>query len=431
MQSLTAEIEAALRGNTPVVIGYVLLGVLLLQSLLMLYSRLRRTYQERRERELSRKRLELQIRTATLQYQEAEQSKMVWNGYRKFTVARKVRECEDVFSFYLEPHDGKPLPSFKPGQYLTFSLNIPGQSKPVIRCYSLSDSHKKDCYRVTIKHALPPPDCTDGKPGLASGYFCECVKPGDILDVKAPNGHFFLDLAKERPVVLVAGGVGITPMISMLSAIVESGSKRECWFFFGARNRSEHIQKEYLEKIAAEHENVRLQVCYSRPGKDDRLGVDYHYAERVSVELFKRLLPSNNYDYFLCGPGAFMKSITDGLTEWGVPDSCVLFEAFGPATVKKASPKPATAAPLMNIDVTFSRAGRTVRWRPEVSSLLDLAEESGIKIDAGCRAGNCGTCLIAIKSGAVDYLTEHGASAEEGSCLTCICRPRGNLVLDA
>jgi hypothetical protein len=158
MQSLTAELEAALRGNAPLVIGYVLLGILLLQSLLMLYSRLRRIYQEGREHNLSRKRLELQIRTATLQFQEAEQSKMVWNGYRKFTVSKKVRECEDVFSFYLVPHDGKPLPPFKPGQYLTFSLNIPGQSKPVIRCYSLSDSHKKDCYRVTIKRALPPPD---------------------------------------------------------------------------------------------------------------------------------------------------------------------------------------------------------------------------------------------------------------------------------
>lgn len=168
------------------------------------------------------------------------------------------------------------------------------------------------------------------------------------------------------------------------------------------------------------------------PEKEDRLGVDYHHAERVSVDLFKRLLPSNNYDYFLCGPGAFMKSITDGLIEWGVPDTCVFFEAFGPATVKKAPLKAAgTPAPLVNIDVTFSRAGRTLRWRPEVSSLLDLAEENGIKIDAGCRAGNCGTCLVAIKSGQVDYVTEHGASAEEGSCLTCICKPRGNLVLDA
>ena len=302
----------------------------------------------------------------------------------------------------------------------------------MIRCYSISDSHKKDRYRVTIKRALPPPDCADGKPGMASSYFSECVKEGDILDVKAPGGHFFLDFSKERPVVLISGGVGITPMLCMLNAIVESGSKREVWFFFGARNRSEHIQKEYLEKIANAHENVRLHICYSKPAKEDRIGIDYHHAERVSVDLMKRLLPSNNYDFFICGPGAMMKSITDGLSEWGVPDSCVFFEAFGPATVKKATPKPSTQeVPVANMDVTFSRAGRTVRWRQGLASLLDLAEESGIKIDAGCRAGNCGTCLVAIKSGAVDYLTEHGAAAEEGSCLACICKPHGNLVLDA
>ncbi len=432
MQSWIAAFESALKGNVPLMIGYALLGLLLLQALLMLYSRVRRTFQERRERELSRQRLELLVKTATLQFQEAEQSKMVWNGLRKFTVARKVRECEDVFSFYLAPHDGKPLSPFKPGQYLTFSLNVPGQGKPVIRCYSLSDSARKEHYRVTIKRALPPPDAPDGKGGLASSFFCDAIKQGDILDVKAPGGHFFLDMGKERPIVLISGGVGITPMLCMLNAVLESGSKREVWFFFGARNRAEHIQKEHLEKIAAEHDNVRLHVCYSKPGSNDVQGRDYQHAERVSIDLLKRILPSNNYDYFLCGPGAFMKSITDGLSEWGVPDSSVFFEAFGPATVKKAAPKvTAPETPGVSIDVTFGRSGKTVRWRPEVASLLELADESGVKIEAGCRAGNCGTCLVAIKSGNVDYVTEHGANPEEGSCLTCICKPKGNLVLDA
>src|SRR5690606_27530064 len=138
--------------------------------------------------------------------------------------------------------------------------------------------------------------------------------------------------------------VGITPMLCMLNAIVQSGSQREVWFFFGARNRAEHIQKEYLEKIASERENVRLHVCYSRPGPEDVQGKDYQHAERVSAELFKRVLPSSNYDYFICGPGAMMKSITDGLKEWGVPDKNVFFEAFGPATVKKAAGATAFAA---------------------------------------------------------------------------------------
>jgi hypothetical protein len=149
----------------------------------------------------------------------------------------------------------------------------------------------------------------------------------------------------------------------------------------------EHIQKEYLEKIARERDNVRLHVCYSRPGAEDVQGKDYHHAERVSVEVFKRVLPSNNYDFFICGPGAMMKSITDGLKEWGVPDKNVLFEAFGPATVKKAAapaPVNASAAP---IKVTFSKSGKVVQWNAEASSLLDFAEANGVQIEAVAAPG--------------------------------------------
>ncbi len=155
------------------------------------------------------------------------------------------------------------------------------------------------------------------------------------MDVKAPGGNFFLDLGRETPVVLVSGGVGVTPMLSMAHAIAASGSQREVWFFFGARNRHEHIHKDEMLRLAAEHENIRVHVCYSRPDAQDRKGTDYHHEGRVSVELFKRLLSSNNYEFFLCGNGAFMKSISEGLEAWGVPDKSVFFEAFGPATVKK------------------------------------------------------------------------------------------------
>src|SRR2546428_17383 len=235
MQSIIHRLQAAFAENPALAIGYFLLGLLTFQILLALCGTLRRMYWERRQFQLARERLQLQIKAALLKCQEAEQSKLVWNGYRKFTLAKKVPECEDVISFYLAPHDGKPLPPFRPGQYLTFQLNIPGSTKPVIRCYSLSDgpSHP-DRYRVTIKKALPPPDQPQAPLGMASSFFCERLKEGDILDVKAPGGNFCLELASEKPVVLISGGVGITPMLSMLNAIVESGSKREVWFFFGA-----------------------------------------------------------------------------------------------------------------------------------------------------------------------------------------------------
>ena len=191
-----------------------------------------------------------------------------------------------------------------------------------------------------------------------------------------------------------------------------------------------------MAELAAKYPNVRMHVCYSKPLPGDVKGRDYQHESRVSVALFKELLPSNNYDYFLCGPGPFMESITDDLRAWGVPDSWVHYEAFGPASVKKvASPEMkksiADAPSDAGIEVTFAKAGSTARWDSSCSSLLELAEGHGIKIDAGCRAGNCGSCLVAIKSGEVEYLAGHGADAERGSCLACICKPKGKLVVDA
>ena len=389
---------------------------------------------ERRQSRLVEEKLGAQLAEIRLRCREATQAATGWNGVRKFAVARKTVECEDVCAFYLKPHDRRPLPAFKPGQYLTFQLDLPGRDKPLVRCYSLSDCpHQRDYYRVTIKKEKAPADHPELPPGAASSYFCDQVKEGDILNVKAPAGQFFLDLSRSTPIVLIAGGVGVTPMLSMANAIAAAGSKRETWFFLGVRNRRDHIHKAELERLAAEHENIRLHVCYSKPGAEDGKGRDYQHEGRVTVELFKELLPSNNYEYYLCGPGAFMKSVTDGLGAWGVPERDMHFEAFGPATVRKKAPEltASETAHLAKIQVTFGRSGKTLRWEPSAGNLLDFARGQGIKIDSGCCAGGCGTCLVAIKSGEVDYLKKPDAEPEAGACLPCICRPKNDLVLDA
>jgi ferredoxin-NADP reductase len=377
---------------------------------------------------------------------EKAKSELSWNGFRKFRIDRKVKECGDICSLYLVPHDGKALPPFLPGQYLTFEISISEtaksaggkgpNAKPVIRCYSLSDSPtQSDYYRVTIKKIPSPPGKPELSPGLVSGYFHDHLKEGDIVDVKAPAGHFYLDLTKQTPVVLIAGGVGVTPVLSMLNTIIRSTSAREVWFFFGVRNRTEHIMKEHLERIALENPNVHLNVCYSNPTSDDVAGKDYHHGERVSVDLFKKLLPSNNYRFYICGPPPMMNQITQDLMAWGVPEQSILFEAFGPATVKKLAPaQPLAQAPekaQAAFQVTFAKSGKTLAWQPEAGSLLDFATQNGITIDSGCRAGNCGTCRTAVKSGEVSYLVESGAKPEAGSCLTCISVPKNNLTLDA
>ena len=369
---------------------------------------------------------------------EREKNEFSWSGFRKFEIARKNPEGGGICSFYLRPHDGKTLPAFDPGQYLTFRLDIAGQPKQVMRCYSLSDSPKPDYYRVSIKAVPPPRDKPEIPPGLSSNFFHDQLHEGDILDVKAPGGHFFLDTSKHTPVVLIGGGIGLTPVLSMVNRIVDIGSTRECHFFYGVRNSKEHVMKEHLERLAAENENIHLHVCYSKPDDDDVEGRDYQYAERVGADLFKRVLPSSNYEYYFCGPPPMMNTLFEGLREWGVPEKDINYEAFGPATVQKkkeadtaADKAPAAASGEASFEVKFEKTGTSVAWDPSIGSLLDFAKENGVDIDFGCRAGNCGTCITAIKSGEVDYISEPGEKPESGSCLACVSVPKGPLVLDA
>ena len=361
---------------------------------------------------------------------EQERSELSWNGFRKFEVAEKHEEVPGVCSFYLRPHDKRPLPPFLPGQYLTFKLDIPGQQKDTIRCYSLSDAPNPDYFRVTIKKVPPPRNEPDAPWGLSSSFFHEQLEEGDILDVKAPSGKFYLDTATQTPVVLIGGGVGITPVLSMLNAVTNAASKREVWFFLGVRNKSEHPMKEHLEALAREHENLHLNICYSDPTDECREGVDYQHDGRVNVELFKTLLKTNNYGFYFCGPPPMMDALKDELEDWGVPKDRINYEAFGGGTIKKLQ-HPASTAGAGDIQVTFTRSDKKVNWNPSVGSLLDFAEENGVAIDFGCRAGNCGTCKTAIQAGEVDYLGTPGEQPEEGSCLVCLCVPKTNLELDA
>jgi len=432
--TLIDSVRQAGGGSLSLALGLALLAGLFAWLALEIFRSLLRVAGERSQQRVTLQKLQAQLHETKLRCREAEQAQTGWNGLRKFSVTKKISECEDVHAFYLKPHDGRPLPAFKPGQYLTFQLDLPGRDKPLIRCYSLSDSpHQKDYYRVTIKKEKAPPDKPGLPPGAGSSFFADVVKEGDLLNVKAPTGHFFLDMNKTNPIVLLAGGVGITPMLSMANAIAASGSKREVYFFFGVRNVREHIHKQELEKLAAENDNIHLHIAYSKPGEKDMKGKDYHHEGRVGIELLKEILPSNNFEYYLCGSGAFMKSLTDGLEAWGVPDTAVHFEAFGPASVKKKAAvlTPAETTHLTKINVTFGRSGKTVRWEPSAGNILEFAQSQGVKIDSGCCAGSCGSCVVAIKTGEVDYLKKPDATPDAGTCFTCVCRPKSDLVLDA
>jgi ferredoxin len=175
---------------------------------------------------------------------------------------------------------------------------------------------------------------------------------------------------------------------------------------------------------------LRLHVSYSRPNKTDIKGKDYHHEGRLDLQLLRQQLPSNNFDFFMCGPAAMMSDLNEGLRAWGVPEENIHSEAFGPASVKRASP-PTSEPAGQRAKVRFSRSNREASWSGQADSLLDLALAEGVPIGYGCRAGSCGSCKTAIKSGKVKYRKRPGCDVEAGSCLTCIALPDGDLSLDA
>ncbi|HJV62368.1 MAG TPA: 2Fe-2S iron-sulfur cluster-binding protein [Albitalea sp.] len=363
-----------------------------------------------------------------------------WAGWREFRVAeRRVEDAaQSQCSFYLQPVDGLPLPPFKPGQFLTFSLDVaaPGPDgaaamRAVTRCYSLSDRPDPAQYRVTIKRIPAPADQPDLAPGLSSNHFHDHVREGDVLRVKAPSGHFFIDPDASVPVVLIGGGIGITPMMSMLRWCMAEQPQRAVHLYYGVRHGGEHAFKQALEDIAAAHPALRLNVAYSRPAAADVQGRDYQHAGHVDLELLRRTLPHGRHQFYVCGPAAMMQSLVPALAQWGVPLGDIHYEAFGPASVRlPGAPEPAALAGDA-FEVHFRRSGRTLAWDGRDASLLDFAERHGIEVESGCRSGGCGSCETRLIEGSVQYEHAPDHDVAPGHCLLCVGRPSSAVVLEA
>ena len=180
------------------ILGFCLIGIATVGAGASVFQQLKRSRFENERLDLELSLLRNRLEGERERRLASSQTSLPWNGFRKFVVKKKVPEADHQTSFYLSPHDGKTLPGFLPGQYLTFQLPVPGQAKPVVRCYSLSDRPRDDYYRVTVKRQLAPSDSSDVAHGVGSGYLHDNVQEGDIIDVKAPSGHFHLDPAGGR-----------------------------------------------------------------------------------------------------------------------------------------------------------------------------------------------------------------------------------------
>jgi ferredoxin-NADP reductase/MOSC domain-containing protein YiiM/ferredoxin len=358
-----------------------------------------------------------------------------WKGFRPFVVDQKVRESHDITSFYLVSEDGETLPVYMPGQFLTFKLSIPGNPKPVIRNYSLSDSpFHPEYYRTTIKREPPPDDLSVIS---ASNFFHDQVEPGTKLQVAAPRGDFYLDPQEESPVVLLSGGVGLTPMISMLNAIVETGIKRPVWFIHGTRNGIHHAMCKHMRQVTEANDNIKLHIRYSRPQPEDLKGRDYDSIGHVTVDLLEELLPDKDWDFYICGPPPFMKSLMKDLQGWGVSGNRIHIELFGPASLLQEGIRPKHKRPRKKLvtgeeifEIVFLQSGITAKWDAAYENLLDFIEDQGVFPDFSCRSGICHTCMYELIEGEVEYSFEPLDPPYPGQILLCCTRPRSNLVID-
>lgn len=244
-----------------------------------------------------------------------------WNGWRDFTVDEVTQESSVITSFVLRPVDGEPVMAHKPGQYLTFWFEIPGHP-PVKRNYSISSAANGETYRISVKREPQ---------GLASGWLHDNAKVGTVLKVAAPAGEFFLSGSPERPVVLLSGGVGLTPMVAMLEALVAGGAAVPVHYVHGTHNRETHAMRGHIRALAENNETVQVVDFHQTPLADEVEGLDYDHAGIITDEWLVSNTPVAQADYYICGPRPFLRHAVSALSLAGVPSDRIHYEFFGPA----------------------------------------------------------------------------------------------------
>lgn len=248
-----------------------------------------------------------------------------WEGFKNFRVTRKEKESSNITSFYLVAADGAPLPAFKPGQYITVrAATTDGQT--TMRNYSLSDKPGQGHFRISVKREAPPEVNTPA--GYVSNWLHDKIEEGDTVEISPPCGEFFLDVTEKhvRPLVLLAAGVGITPIMSILLAALDSMAGREIIFIHASLNEDVQAFKGVIDALQRDYPNLKAYHRYS----DDGARTGNASTGFITAELIESLLPGRDADYYFCGPQPFMVNIYHGLLKWGIPAPQVHFEFFGP-----------------------------------------------------------------------------------------------------
>lgn len=368
----------------------------------------------------------------------------LWKG--KLRVAAIFRETPNVKTFRLRDPQGGPTPfSFVPGQFLTYSAEIDG--KLVRRSYTIASSAAQTAYvETTIKRE---------EPGVFSDYMHDKIVEGDLVDVMAPSGVFTFTGKEGDSVVLIGGGVGITPLMAAIRYLADTCWPGEIFLVYGAQTTEQFIFRDELEYLQRHMRNLHVAATMARAAGTSWMGAEGHITKEFLTQSVPELTKRRVH---LCGPPGMMEAMKKILAELGVPADQVKTEAFGPA--RGAVPPPgltlvapaqtpaaqhtaiATSAPATAVapmvgpataTVRFSKSNKIVPLQPD-KTVLETAESVGVPIDYSCRVGICGTCKVPLLEGKVAMEVEEGLPPEDkarGMILACQAKSVGNLVVEA
>jgi ferredoxin-NADP reductase/MOSC domain-containing protein YiiM len=349
-----------------------------------------------------------------------------WPGFRELRVTKVAREDATVCSIYLAAADGSPLPAARAGQYLTLRVTGAGTPAPV-RSYSLSSAPGDGIYRISVKQEPH---------GAASGWLNQHLAAGALLEVAAPRGEFTLD-AGTGPVLLIAAGIGVTPVLAMLHQLAAARSEREVWWLYGARSPAEHPFATEAHQLLASLPHARERICYSAAAAAERRRA-HAAAGRLTKDRLAALGIPANASAYICGPASFMTDMRDALTALGVNAATIHTELFAarpainpgltgqhPVTPHQP-PGPAGGGPR----VTFARSGITTAFGSRWNNVLDLADACDVPTRWSCRTGVCHTCITPLLSGKYGYDPDPLEPPADGRVLICCTQPETDLVLD-
>lgn len=344
----------------------------------------------------------------------------------RLRVSRIFEETADVKTFRLVAcHNGGIPFSYLPGQFLT--LTLPVGEKPIRRSYTISSSPTQGYYcEITVKRE---------DQGAGSRYLHDVLSEGDTLEVQAPSGKFTFTGEEANSVVLIGGGVGITPMMSITRALTDMGWTGDIHFVISCRDPQHLIFADELQRLQQRHSNLHVHTAMSRIEHDTS---GYH-AGRLTKERLAEWVPDiTKQRIHLCGAPTMMDSVKQMLGELHVPSEQIHSEDFGSehkphvrAAAREESG--ATTAEPQAATVSFTASDRTTQFLPD-ETVLDAAERVGVDIESSCRVGSCGVCTVKLLSGEVSMDCDDGLEdddREAGMILACRAVPQGDIQVES